>query len=206
MEKSNPVIGLDNFVYAKLLTDAIGTTPPTYGPVKRIPGAVQATVNPNSTVDTDYGDNGAIFVTNNRGNTEMSLEFTNIDNDTLAELLGQEKKNAVIGEYLSQMIKDAADTAREMNLVPYYLYRQKNTVGNLENVGYAKSGKECLYNVLIMEEKMDIIAVGAGTSTKLTFPDENRIERVENVKNVEEYINRVDEMIARKEAGFQQKQ
>lgn len=98
MEKSNPVIGLDNFVYAKLLTDAIGTTPPTYGPVKRIPGAVQATVNPNSTVDTDYGDNGAIFVTNNRGNTEMSLEFTNIDNDTLAELLGQEKKNGVVIE------------------------------------------------------------------------------------------------------------
>ena len=53
---------------------------------------------------------------------------------------------------------------------------------------------------------MDIIAVGAGTSTKLTFPEENRIERVENVKNVEEYIHRVDEMIARKEAGFQEKQ
>ena len=57
-----------------------------------------------------------------------------------------------------------------------------------------------------MEEKMDIIAVGAGTSTKLTFPDENRIERVENVKNVEEYIRRVDEMIGRKEAGLQEKQ
>lgn len=92
--------------------------------------------------------------------------------------------------------------AAELGMEPYYLYRQKNIPGNLENVGYARPGMECLYNVLIMEEKMDIIAVGAGTSTKLTFPDEGRIERVENVKNVEEYIQRVDEMILRKDTAF----
>ena len=106
----------------------------------------------------------------------------------------------------NEMLTLADQYASELGMQPYYLYRQKNIPGNLENVGYAKPGKECLYNVLIMEEKMDIIAVGAGTSTKLTFPEENRIERVENVKNVEEYIHRVDEMIARKEAGFQEKQ
>lgn len=106
----------------------------------------------------------------------------------------------------NEMLTLADQYASGLGMVPYYLYRQKNIPGNLENVGYAKPGKECLYNVLIMEEKMDIIAVGAGTSTKLTFPDENRIERVENVKNVEEYIRRVDEMIGRKEAGLQEKQ
>lgn len=105
----------------------------------------------------------------------------------------------------NEMLMLADQYATELGMMPYYLYRQKNIPGNLENVGYAVPGKECLYNVLIMEEKMDIIAVGAGTATKLTFPDENRIERVENVKNVDEYIRRVDEMILRKEAGFQQK-
>lgn len=95
--------------------------------------------------------------------------------------------------------------ARRLGMVPYYLYRQKNIPGNLENVGYAKPGKECLYNVLIMEEKMDIIAVGAGTSTKLTFPAENRIERIETVKNLEDYIRRTQEMIGRKRDGFRQK-
>jgi oxygen-independent coproporphyrinogen-3 oxidase len=32
---------------------------------------------------------------------------------------------------------------------PYYMYRQKNTVGNLENVGFALDGCEGLYNIYI---------------------------------------------------------
>lgn len=101
------------------------------------------------------------------------------------------------------MLQAADRTARELNMNPYYLYRQKNIPGNLENVGYAKTGKECLYNILIMEEKMDIIAVGAGTSTKMVYPDS--IGRIENVKNVDEYIARVDEMIQRKAVEFYKK-
>ena len=78
------------------------------------------------------------------------------------------------------------------------MYRQKNIGGNLENVGYAKPGTECIYNVLIMEEMTDIVAAGAGGSTKLTFHAENRVERVENCKSVDDYIDRFDEMIERK--------
>ena len=92
-----------------------------------------------------------------------------------------------------------AEYCHQMGLSPYYLYRQKNMAGNFENVGYAKPGKACLYNILIMEEKGDILACGAGTTTKITYPDENRLERVENVKDVEQYISRIDEMIERKE-------
>ena len=98
-----------------------------------------------------------------------------------------------------EMIDLTAEYARGMGLEPYYLYRQKNIAGNFENVGYAKPGKACLYNILIMEEKGDILACGAGTTTKITYPDENRLERVENVKDVEQYISRIDEMIERKE-------
>jgi len=98
-----------------------------------------------------------------------------------------------------EMIDLTAEYARGMGLEPYYLYRQKNMAGNFENVGYAAPGKACIYNILIMEEKQTIVACGAGTTTKVTFPAENRLERVENVKDVEQYITRIDEMIERKE-------
>ncbi|MBQ5867791.1 MAG: coproporphyrinogen dehydrogenase HemZ, partial [Lachnospiraceae bacterium] len=102
-------------------------------------------------------------------------------------------------ENTQEMIDVTEEYSRGMGLVPYYLYRQKNMAGNFENVGYATPGKECIYNILIMEEKQTIVACGAGTTTKVVFPKENRLERVENVKDVALYIERIDEMIERKE-------
>mgnify|MGYP002590649923 CR=1 FL=1 len=102
-------------------------------------------------------------------------------------------------ENTQEMIDLTAEYARSMGLVPYYLYRQKNMAGNFENVGYAAPDKACIYNILIMEEKQTIVACGAGTTTKVVFPAENRLERVENVKDVDQYIARIDEMIGRKE-------
>lgn len=98
-----------------------------------------------------------------------------------------------------EMIELSAACARDMGMEPYYLYRQKNMAGNFENVGYSLPGKACIYNILIMEEMQTIAACGAGTTTKVVFPSENRRERCENVKEVEQYINRIDEMIERKE-------
>ena len=97
--------------------------------------------------------------------------------------------------------------AEEMGLSPYYLYRQKNMAGNFENVGYAAPGKAGVYNVLIMEEKQSIVACGAGASTKRVWVQPNpdgthRIERAENVKDVAQYIARIDEMIERKSRLF----
>ncbi|MDO5336511.1 MAG: coproporphyrinogen dehydrogenase HemZ [Eubacteriales bacterium] len=92
--------------------------------------------------------------------------------------------------------------AYEMGMGPYYLYRQKNMAGNFENVGYAKVDKAGIYNILIMEEKQPIIALGAGGSSKLVFDGGKRIERVENVKDVTNYINRIDEMLERKKNGI----
>ncbi len=87
--------------------------------------------------------------------------------------------------------------AKAMDMQPYYLYRQKNMSGNFENVGYAREGKFGIYNILIMEELQTIVALGAGSITKLVCPD-GRIERCDNVKDVELYINQIDEMIDRK--------
>lgn len=81
---------------------------------------------------------------------------------------------------------------------PYYLYRQKNMAGNFENVGYAKPEAAGIYNILIMEEKQSILALGAGATTKRVYKE--RIERSENVKDIKNYIERIDEMIARKKA------
>ena len=100
-----------------------------------------------------------------------------------------------------------AEYAKEMGLEPYYLYRQKSMAGNLENVGYASPGKAGIYNILIMEEKQTIVACGAGASTKRVWNESNpdgthRIERCENVKDVGQYIARIDEMIERKQKLF----
>ena len=104
----------------------------------------------------------------------------------------------VIHRDMNDMLDMVENTAESLGMEPYYLYRQKNIGGNLENVGYARPRSECLYNVLIMEEVTDIIAAGAGGSTKLVYPDENRVERIENCKSVDDYIQRFDEMLNRK--------
>ncbi len=103
---------------------------------------------------------------------------------------------------LEEMLEIAAAYAEKMNMQPYYMYRQKNMVGNFENVGYCHPGKEGVYNVQIMEEKQTILAAGAGASTKTVDPETDRIERVFNVKSIEDYIGRIDEMIERKRAGL----
>lgn len=116
-----------------------------------------------------------------------------------------ERYQGLIKGSTNEMLLAVDQCARELSLFPYYLYRQKNIPGKLENIGYAAKGKECIYNILIMEEKLDILAMGAGASSKFVFHDQNRIERVENVKNVDEYIKRIDEMIERKRKMFTQK-
>ena len=118
-------------------------------------------------------------------------------------------EEAQIAQTLAEMIEMARDYADQMDLEPYYLYRQKNIAGNFENVGYAKVDKAGIYNILIMEEKQSIIAVGAGASTKVVIPDDKvvidektgnpkKIVRAENVRDIKQYISRIDEMIERK--------
>ena len=101
-----------------------------------------------------------------------------------------------------EIMEMAMNYARSCQMGPYYLYRQKNMCGNLENVGYAKVDKAGIYNILIMEEKQTIIAAGAGASTKLVSDHGQKIERIENVKDVTNYITRIDEMIERKRDGI----
>ncbi|MEG0961316.1 MAG: coproporphyrinogen dehydrogenase HemZ [Lachnospiraceae bacterium] len=97
-----------------------------------------------------------------------------------------------------EIIDLTARYAAEMGMKPYYLYRQKNMAGNFENVGYSKPQKAGIYNILIMEEKQSIMALGAGASSKYVLEHGARIERTENVKDITLYLQRIDEMIERK--------
>ena len=104
-----------------------------------------------------------------------------------------------IGKTASEMVDFARERLSGKGIVPYYMYRQSKTVGNLENVGYAKRGFECLYNVYIMDETHTILACGASAVTKLREPDGNYIERIFNFKYPYEYIDRFEEQLKRKE-------
>lgn len=96
MANENPRIGLDNVVIAQLISDDENGV--VYDTPIALKGAVNATVNPNSDVAVDYADNGAFFAMNNRANTEVSLEMTNVDPATLALMLGQSRSGGVTVE------------------------------------------------------------------------------------------------------------
>ena len=109
-------------------------------------------------------------------------------------------------EEVARMVDYAGVTLRSLGYRPYYLYRQKNMAGNFENVGYATEGNYGIYNILIMEEKQTIMALGAGATTKFVFDHATRMERVENVKDVANYLSRIDEMIDRKRKKMEELQ
>lgn len=104
-------------------------------------------------------------------------------------------------ENTAEQMEIAESVCREIGRTPYYLYRQKNMAGNFENVGYASPDKAGIYNILMMEEVQDIVACGAGTVSKRVFPDD-RIERCDTVKDLDQYIARIDEMVERKRKLF----
>lgn len=101
-----------------------------------------------------------------------------------------------------RMLTDAYQTLTARGYRPYYLYRQKNMVGSLENVGYAKPGRGCLYNVLMMEEVGSVLGLGAGSVTKRISGGGAKIQRAFNVKQPEDYVRRVSEMAQRKRMLF----
>ena len=138
----------------------------------------------------------------------IEIGASNITVHTLAV-----KRGSRLHEADKQYHYRAAETVKEMLAVsqdmlacsgfrPYYLYRQKHMAGAMENTGYCRDDLACLYNVRIMDEHQSTLAMGAGGISKKYYPDENRLVRVPNVTNYQEYISRIDEMLERKEKLF----
>lgn len=101
-------------------------------------------------------------------------------------------------EEIGKMLAITDRECRKMGMEPYYMYRQKDILGNFENIGYAMPGKESIYNIQMIAEQQTIIAMGAGAVTKMVSEGGHKIKRIPNVKNLEQYIQRIDEMIQRK--------
>ena len=140
-------------------------------------------------------------------NTLNLIEELNPDNVTVHTL--SVKKGSEIDHHIEKfdikgqdviekMLIEASTFAKKMNLEPYYLYRQKHILGNYENIGYAKKDKECIYNISIMEEKETIVAAGLGAVTKIYYPDEDKLERIPNFKDLKNYLSRIDQLIDKK--------
>ncbi len=138
----------------------------------------------------------------------LALEPENITVHTLA-LKRASRLKEIDSDYpykQGKIVRAMLDSAKEMlfreGYKPYYLYRQKQMTGNFENIGYARGDTAGIYNIRIMEEAQTIIALGAGGITKVWYSDENRLERVPNVSNYQIYIERLSEMLHRKEANL----
>lgn len=131
----------------------------------------------------------------------LKLDPENLTVHTLAI-----KRSSTLGEHplphssqVNDMLEYAEYRLKEQGLNPYYMYRQSNSASNLENVGYAKTGHEGIYNVCMMDEAETVIACGAGAVTKLKAPHGDEIERIFNYKYPYEYIERFDDILNRKE-------
>ncbi len=109
-----------------------------------------------------------------------------------------QREEIKLGAEASKMVNYSREILTKSGILPYYMYRQSKTVGNLENVGYAKSGFEGLYNVYIMDETHTILACGASAVTKLKDSSQKNIKRIFNYKYPYEYISGFDELISRK--------
>lgn len=140
-------------------------------------------------------------------NTLLELCPHNITIHTLSlkngSMLKDQNYKPVTTESLAKCLEESEEKLIQNGYSPYYLYRQKNQLGGLENVGFFRDKTTCMFNINSMEEVSTIIAMGANAASKRVFNNENRIERSFNVKFIDDYIKQIDEMIERKKKFFE---
>ena len=133
------------------------------------------------------------------------MEPANITVHTLALKKGadlfERRENLPSGEEVAQMVEYANERLTQLGYRPYYLYRQKYMSGSFENVGWSKDGKDCLYNIYMMEELHTILSLGGGGMNKVNLPD-GSLQRFHNPKFPEQYIEGIDDVLKQKEELF----
>ena len=139
-------------------------------------------------------------------NTCIDLDPDNITVHTLAyknaSELTKQGQTQIQNSIVSQMVEYSNQTLQKAGYSPYYIYRQKNSVENLENVGYAKNGKVCAFNINSMEDFCSCIACGANGVSKRVFPATGKIIRTDSAKDLKTYIENINTMLKRKEDLF----
>lgn len=136
----------------------------------------------------------------------IALSPENITVHTLAIKKGSNLKLSDYDNKIEILPKQMIDYSRSAIIgggyEPYYMYRQKYMSGNLDNTGYAKPKKACIYNIDIMEETHSIVACGAGAISKRVWREENRLERLANPKGIDVYLEREAKILADKKEFF----
>jgi len=140
----------------------------------------------------------------------LSLKRTSTMTKIIREKDSEEEKCLQLKNFhlpnkeISDMIEYSINELKKNGYHPYYLYRQKDMAGGHENVGYSKDGHECLYNVAMMGDKNSVLALGAGAMSKKTVYNDNglKMERLPNLKDVRSYLQRIDELIEKKQRFF----
>ena len=137
--------------------------------------------------------------------TVAALAPSNITVHTLALKKGadlfERRENLPDRDAVTQMVEYANRTLRALGYRPYYLYRQKYMSGSFENVGWSKNGRDCLYNIYMMEELHTILSLGGGGMNKVNLPD-GTLQRFHNPKFPEQYIEQIDSVLRQKEELF----
>ena len=100
---------------------------------------------------------------------------------------------------IKAMMQHADREVRHAGFEPYYLYRQKDILANLENIGYSMPGKEGIYNICIIEEAQTIVGIGGGSASKWVMPDSRKITSHQNPREPSAYVATIDQVIAKKE-------
>ncbi len=137
--------------------------------------------------------------------TVATLKPANITVHTLALKKGadlfEKRTNLPSGEEVARMVEYANRTLRSLSYKPYYLYRQKYMSGSFENVGWSRDGRDCLYNIYMMEEVHTILSLGGGGMNKVNLPD-GTLQRFHNPKFPEQYIEMIDQVLEQKKELF----
>ena len=135
----------------------------------------------------------------------LALAPENVTVHTLALKKGAdlyaERMELPSADDVAQMLAGAEASLRAAGYTPYYLYRQKYMSGSFENIGWCRPGTAGLYNIYMMEEMHSIVSLGGGAMTKINLPD-GRLERFHNPKFPQQYLERIDDVLAQKDAAF----
>ena len=149
------------------------------------------------------GDDPASFADSLR--QVLALDPENVTVHTLALKKGAdlyaERMELPSADAVAQMLAGAEASLRAAGYTPYYLYRQKYMSGSFENIGWCRAGTAGLYNIYMMEEMHSIVSLGGGAMTKINLPD-GRLERFHNPKFPQQYLERIDDVLAQKDAAF----
>ncbi len=114
----------------------------------------------------------------------------------------KEETDYLENDFISYMVAASREVLSQNGYIPYYMYRQKYQVGNNENVGWTKPNKACVYNIDIMEETADNLAVGANAVSKRVFTDKGLITRLASAKDLKTYLDGVDTFIEKRKNFF----